>query len=178
MRVFIGALTSILLASTAHADSAKFCAEIPTWPPGSEVPSNDKYLAANIGKPVDAKFVAEHYKKSDWVLIDARADSDRAIGKIPGAVLATSDSKDASKHEFTKEILEQKLGEYFQAKGAPVTSFDDLKSKKIALFCNGRKCHRSSHAACELVKLGFSPDNIFLLLGGFPEWKDAGLPIR
>ncbi len=59
-------------------------------------------------------------------------------------------------------------------------SIEELANNyKFIIYCNGKKCHRSSYGACLLrTKIGVPAKNVYLMLGGFPEWKAAGYPVR
>lgn len=46
----------------------------------------------------------------------------------------------------------------------------------IVCYCNGHSCLRSSKAAEDLVKWGFT--KVYYYRDGFPAWKDAGNPVE
>jgi len=88
------------------------------------------------------------------VFIDVRKDKDWQAGRIPGA-----------EHlELHKVFNEASLGKFVK------------KNQMVVFYCNGPKCLRSSHASAEAVKWGFTKVNYFR--GGFPAWKEAGLPVE
>jgi len=163
------------------ADLDKFCKEVPNWPKGQEVPPDASYKG--IAKPVDGAFTKDKWdkmKKGDksagkWLIIDARSKPDRSVGKVPKAALITADYKDDSKNEFKDSILVKKINKKLKTKYASVKDMTDVN---LIVFCNGKKCHRSSFGACQLRKLGLKVDQVHVMLGGFPEWKDRGYPVR
>jgi rhodanese-related sulfurtransferase len=53
-----------------------------------------------------------------------------------------------------------------------------MNEVRFIVFCNGRKCHRSTFGACKLRDMGIPRENVYVMLGGFPEWKDAGYPTK
>jgi rhodanese-related sulfurtransferase len=50
------------------------------------------------------------------------------------------------------------------------------KSQKLILYCESGECHRSMCAAEKALSLGFN--NIFIMKGGLPAWKEAGYAIE
>jgi rhodanese-related sulfurtransferase len=161
---------------------SEFCSEVPKWPRGQAVPSSREYLNAHVGTPVEVDFMKSRYRKKGWVLIDARGQKDRATGKIPKTVLMTSDYNNPELNEITLENFVNKVSRHIkkQDKLDNSPSLEELRSDyKYIIFCNGRKCHRSSAGACTLrMDIGIPEENLFLMLGGYPEWKAAGYPIR
>jgi rhodanese-related sulfurtransferase len=45
----------------------------------------------------------------------------------------------------------------------------------IVVYCNGYGCHDSMDLADKLLRAGYQ--QVFVFEGGFPEWRDAGLPV-
>ena len=116
------------------------------------------------------------------MIIDARGQKDRAVGKIPKTVMMTSDYNDQSLNEITLENFTSKVTKYLK-KHEKIDNSPSLETLsndyKYIIFCNGKKCHRSSYGACQLrMNIGIPEENIFLMLGGYPEWKEAGYPTR
>ena len=158
-----------------------FCEGVPDWPKGSEVPAASKY--AGVAKVVDGAFTKSKWDKmkgkdfseGKWVIIDARSKPDRSVGKVPKSVMLTADYKNASKNEIKEALVVKKVNKRLKSS---YKSLADMTDVNYILFCNGKKCHRSSFGACELRKLGVPENKLFLMLGGFPEWKDRGYPTR
>lgn len=146
------------------------------------VPDQSVYLGAHIGTPVDASFAKSKYLKKGWVIIDVRGQKDRAVGKIPKTVMMTTDHANPALNETTEENFIEKvtmyLKKYEKINHSP--SLEELRNNyKYIIFCNGKTCHRSSYGACLLrMNIGIPEENLFLMLGGYPEWKAAGYPTR
>jgi len=172
-----------MMSSISQAEPlTEFCSEVPKWPRGQLVPDNSKYLDAKVGTPVDAGFTKSKYLEKGWVMIDARGQKDRAVGKIPKTVMMTADYNDPALNEITLENFTSKITKYLK-KHEKLDNSPSLevlsKDYKYIIFCNGKKCHRSSYGACQLrMNIGIPEENIFLMLGGYPEWKEAGYPTR
>ncbi len=164
------------------ATLAEFCSEIPKWPRGQLAPNDAEYLDAKIGTPVDAVFTKSKYRKKGWVIIDSRGQKDRATGKIPKSVMMTADYTNPEMNEITSNNFTEKITRYLKRyeKIDHSPSLEELRNNyKYIVFCNGRKCHRSSYGACLLrIDIGVPEENVFLMLGGYPEWKKAGYPTR
>ena len=176
----IGVAMFVALHTISAPEWTALCEEVPRWPKGQEVPPNETYQ--NLATPVDGAFVQGRWKvmkegssKEQWVIIDTRSKPDRSVGKIPRAVLLTSDYHDVQKHEIKDAKLIKKVNKRLKKQYASIQGMQDVR---FILFCNGRKCHRSSFAACELRRMGVPKDHIFVMLGGFPEWKSRGFPVR
>ncbi|MDH5446770.1 MAG: rhodanese-like domain-containing protein [Gammaproteobacteria bacterium] len=46
----------------------------------------------------------------------------------------------------------------------------------IVLYCNGKKCMRSSKASIKAVKWGYK--KVYYFRDGFPAWKKSGYPVE
>jgi len=182
-RTILTLVVLVMVSGIAQATPlSEFCSEIPDWPRGQLVPNHSEYLDAHVGTPVDATFAKSKYRTKGWVIIDARGQKDRSVGKIPKTVMMTSDYvnpalNEISEENFTKTITAY-LKKYEKINHSP--SLEELKNDyKYIIFCNGKRCHRSSYGACQLrMNIGISEENVFLMLGGYPEWKGAGYPTR
>ncbi|SMF51823.1 rhodanese-like domain-containing protein [Pseudobacteriovorax antillogorgiicola] len=172
---------ALLLAADAYGKTwQKFCEEVPDWPKGSVVPGDEAYKG--VAKPVDGAFTKGKWdmmKKGSssekWIIIDARSKSDRGVGKIPKSAMITADYKDDSKNQFKEKTIVKKVNKMLKSSYG---SLADMKDVRFILFCNGKKCHRSSFGACEMRKMGVPENQLFVMLGGFPEWKDRNYPTR
>jgi len=183
MRTILTLVILFMMSSISQATTlSEFCSEIPKWPRGQLVPDYSEYLDAQVGTPVDASFAKSKYRKKRWVIIDARGQKDRAVGKIPKTVMMTSDYTNLSLNEINEENFTRKITAYLKKyeKINHSPSLEDLKNDyKYIIFCNGKKCHRSSHGACQLrMDIGVPEENLYIMLGGYPEWETAGYPIR
>ena len=183
MRILLSLVILLMVSGISHARPiSEFCKEVPKWPRGQLVPEYSEYLDADVGTPVEADFTKSRYRKKGWVIIDARGQKDRAVGKIPKTVLMTADYKDPALNEITQENFSKKITKYLkkQEKIDHQPSMDELRNDyKYVIFCNGKKCHRSSYGACLLrMDIGIPEENVFIMLGGYPEWKEAGYPVR
>ena len=166
----------LFVVNAGHAaDYKSFCSGVAGWEAGKEIPPAAEYssLAKAI---VSAKEASELAAAPDVAFIDARSEEDRKSGRIPHTLAIVSDSKAPAKHQFSDEkMVVEKLNKHFNTKYQSIAEF---KKEKIVLFCNGTKCHRSTFAACSLRNMGFPQDHLYLMLGGFGEWKTAGLPVK
>lgn len=183
MRIVLCLAISLIMVSISHAKTlTEFCSEVPEWPRGQLVPDNSVYLDAHVGTPVDVDFMKSKYEKKEWVLIDSRGQKNRSISKIPKTVLMTADYNNPELNEITADKFIEKvsrhLKKYHKVDHSP--SLEELRNDyKYIVFCNGRKCHRSSYGACLLrMKIGIPEENLFMMFGGYPEWKAKGYPVR
>ena len=100
-------------------------------------------------KQVDPQGAVMLFNHEDALLLDVRADSEFADGRIPKA------------RHIPLGQLQKRLGE-----------LDKFKAKPIVAVC--RTGSRSSHACRILRKAGF--ENVNNLAGGMSAWGQAGLP--
>jgi hypothetical protein len=166
----------------------KICSQIKKWPKGQDVrkiPGLKAYSQHNIGTVVSGKFAMSKIRKKNWIVIDARDRATKlATGLVANTIDIISDYQDDSLHEYKKNIIVSKLSTKKNKKFLKrreiknILFFRDFKRIKVILFCNGYKCHRSSFAACELRRMGFPYENLFLSLGGYPELIEAGAKIK
>ena len=183
MRTILFLVILLMMSGISEAKSlSEFCSEVPEWPRGQEVPADSVYLSAHVGTPVDVNFMKSKYRKEGWVLIDARGQKDRAVGKIPKTVMMTSDYKNPMLNEITMENFINKVTKHIKKQNKKDNNplLAELRHDyKYIIFCNGKKCHRSSYGACLLRKnIGIPEENLFIMLGGYPEWKASGYPVR
>ncbi|GFO75335.1 adenylate cyclase [Bathymodiolus platifrons methanotrophic gill symbiont] len=50
------------------------------------------------------------------------------------------------------------------------------KNQPVVFYCNGDMCQRSAIASKKAVAWGWT--KVFYYRGGFPDWKNAGLPLE
>ncbi len=183
MRIILTLVILFMMSGISQAKPlSEFCSEIPKWPRGQLVPDYSEYLDAHVGTPVDASFTKSKYRKKGWVIIDTRGQKDRAVGKIPKTVMMSTDYTNPALNEITVENFTRKITKHLKKheKISYSPSLEELRNDyKYIIFCNGKKCHRSSYGACLLrMNIGIPEENLFLMLGGYPEWKEAGYPTR
>lgn len=90
------------------------------------------------------------------VFIDSRSGKDWDAGRIPGA-----------------EHIDIKGADWNEAN---VVKAAGGKDKEVVMYCNGEKCLRSSQAAAEALKWGFT--KVYYYRDGFPSWQAAGYPVE
>jgi rhodanese-related sulfurtransferase len=88
------------------------------------------------------------------LFVDLRKENMWNSGRIPGAVWLEM------KSAFTQEALESEAA----------------KDEALVFYCSGVRCPRSAKACEKALSWGFTNVNYFR--GGFPAWKNAGLPIE
>lgn len=183
MKYIILVLAVFFSSPSAWAEPlTEFCNKIPAWPLGQLVPDHQSYIDATVGTPIEPEFMKSKYRTKGWVFIDARGQEDRSVGKIPKTVLMAADYRDPELNELTPDNFVAQINKYLK-KYQGVKKELSLKALannyKFIIYCNGKKCHRSSYGACLLrTKIGVPVDNVYIMLGGFPEWKAAGYPVR
>lgn len=89
------------------------------------------------------------------VLVDARDGIPYAEGHLPGALSLPLGEVDARLDGFRRQV----------AVGQP-----------LVIYCNGYGCPDSFDLGVRLLKEGYRDVRVFE--GGFPEWRDAGLPVE
>ncbi len=88
----------------------------------------------------------------DWLLLDARLPEQYEEGRLPGAILATSDT--------IIERAEQLIPD---------------RSTTVVTYCGSLSCRRSSRAAERLAGLGY---RAIEFPGGLAEWREQGYPVE
>ncbi len=89
------------------------------------------------------------------LVLDARRAADYYAGRIPGA-LSLPDARRAEAYPLLAEFL--------------------TPDQPILVYCSGRTCDESLDLCLYLREMGHT--NLVLYLGGFAEWKEAGLPVE
>ncbi len=180
LTVFLG-----LTSSAFSKDWKALCKEIPKWPESKKIPPFTEYdqlahtLSVDEGRDRWEEFKKWRRTKGatgkKWIFLDTRGKPDRIVGVIPRSIPLTSDPYDASKHEVTAENIIKKLNLVLDK---TYKTIKDTQKDNIyfVVFCNGKNCHRTSYAACSLREMGFSRDDIFLMLEGYPGWVKKGYP--
>lgn len=131
---------------------------------------------------IDAETLADHYTDPGWVIVDCRFDLlDKSIGRqhyqaahIPGAVYAHLEDDlsipmgpmgEGGRHPLPPlEQMRAVFGRFGIGQGTQVVAYDDT----------------SGHYAARLwwMLRFMGHDAVALLDGGWPAWRDAGLPVR
>ncbi len=98
--------------------------------------------------------VKELHAQQQAVFIDARDPFAFAEGHISGALSLPLGEADTGMVGFMAKT--------------PFTT-------PIVVYCNGYGCHDSMELANKLLRAGYQ--QVYVFEGGFPEWRDAGLPL-
>ena len=101
-------------------------------------------------EPIDKQELLKRARRREVVVIDVRPHGEYAAGHIAGAVSVP----------FSE--LERRLSKL-------------PRSRRIVAYCRGRYCVLAAQAVRVLRKRGFKAVR---LSEGFPEWREAGLPIE
>lgn len=89
------------------------------------------------------------------VLVDARDGVPYADGHLPGALNLSLGEVDAQLAGFRQQVAAEKM---------------------LVIYCNGYGCPDSFDLGVRLLQEGYRDVRVFE--GGFPEWRDAGLPVE
>ncbi|PLX86799.1 MAG: rhodanese-like domain-containing protein [Desulfuromonas sp.] len=89
------------------------------------------------------------------VLVDARDWEPFAEGHLPGAVSLPLADVDNLLSRFRQAVQ---------------------LDRPLVIYCNGYGCPDSYDLALRLIKAGYLDVRVFE--GGYPEWRDAGLPVE
>ena len=113
-----------------------------------------------MAKPGDPAFVSlqdviEIQEHKSATLLDARSSEEFSTGHIPT-------SRSLPFYEMDTKQAAAVEGLYADS--------------PIVIYCEGVGCELSFFLGRELQKQGYT--NIKIFYGGYPEWKDAGLPIE
>lgn len=110
--------------------------------------------AARLPQPVLLAEVRE-LAATGAVPVDARDAALYAEGHLPGAISLPLGEADARLAGFRAQV--------------------DVR-RTLVLYCNGYGCPDSFDLGLQLIKAGYQDVRVFE--GGFPEWRDAGLPVE
>lgn len=102
---------------------------------------------------IDLGQAMENFESGSAVFVDAREEAFYSLGHIPKAL-------NLPRSEF--------------AKAYPGFASQAAKTAALILYCSERECQDGLIVAKALLGLGFSDVRVFL--GGWQEWKEAGLP--
>jgi rhodanese-related sulfurtransferase len=104
--------------------------------------------------PLGLAQVKEFFDRRDALLVDARDAADYRKGHIAGAV------------SLPLGTVEERLSAFLRR--APLTA-------TLVVYCNGFDCHDSGKLGQRLLAAGYR--EVYVYLGGFPEWQAAGYPV-
>lgn len=108
--------------------------------------------AANTSPlPIGLMQAKELFDRQGATFVDARDKESYADGHIKGALSLPLAETDDGMARFKAEVKPQAT---------------------LVVYCNGFDCHDSIDLGERLIKEGY--ENVYVFLGGFPEWKDAG----
>ncbi|HKZ15954.1 MAG TPA: rhodanese-like domain-containing protein [Geobacteraceae bacterium] len=109
----------------------------------------------DIPMPAGLMQVKEMFDRKEAVLVDARDDLVFGREHIKGAVPMPVGLFDRRIADFTAKV--------------PL-------SAAVVVYCSGYGCHDSMTIGKKLMARGYR--QVFVYEGGYPEWKDAGLPVE
>lgn len=122
----------------------------PTSLPGAKIISAaEARLLIEKGVPVYDVRVAEEYRH----------------GHVPGAISLPYNESSAKEVGFDVADDQFALNRLPKDKNAP-----------FMMYCDGTICWKSYKSAVMAIKAGWK--NVYWFRGGFPEWKEAGLPVE
>jgi rhodanese-related sulfurtransferase len=96
----------------------------------------------------------QHLVSSGGLVVDARSPEIFAMGHIDGAVSLPVDELDSALPQFLDHVSRDRV---------------------IITYCSGFGCPDSFDLGVRLIEAGFLDVRVFE--GGYPEWRDAGLPV-
>ena len=105
--------------------------------------------------PLGLAQVKEFFDRRDALIVDARDAAAYRKGHIAGAV------------SLPLGTVEERLPTFKNR--APLTA-------ALVVYCNGFDCHDSGALGRRLLAAGYR--EVYVYLGGFPEWQSAGYPVR
>ena len=118
-------------------------------------PSSTTVAQGGSPLPMGLMQVKEFYDRKEAVFVDARDGTTYSAGHMKGA-----ESLPVGEAEAKVRQLKGKV---------PLTSI-------LVVYCNGYDCHDSMDLGKKLLKAGYQ--TVFVFEGGYPEWKDAMLPVE
>ncbi len=89
------------------------------------------------------------------VFVDARADGPYKKGHIPGAVQCDYYRIE----QYMDSVLDRVMG-----------------ASKVIVYCHGGECEDSLYVCSELLQMEVPWDRIYLFVGGWEAWEEAGMP--
>jgi len=114
-------------------------------------------VAAPTNPPLPQPVLLEEVRElaaAGAVLVDARDTPLFAGGHLPGAASLPLGEFEARLDDFQRQVT---------------------ATRTIIIYCNGYGCEDSFDLGLRLLAAGYQDVRVFE--GGFPEWRDAGLPV-
>lgn len=105
--------------------------------------------------PLGLMQTKEIYDRKEVAFVDARDTETYAAGHIKGALSLPLGEADAGMAAFNSRVK---------------------KEATIVVYCNGFDCRDSMDLGKRLLKAGYL--KVYVFLGGYPEWRDAGYPVE
>lgn len=96
-------------------------------------------------------------------IYDVRVPEEYAVAHVPGATLLPYKEASAKEVGFDPSDDQFALNKLPKDKNAP-----------FMMYCDGTICWKSYKSAVMAIQAGWK--NVYWFRGGFPEWKEAGLP--
>lgn len=96
---------------------------------------------------------------------DVRGEEEYKTAHVPGAILVSYKEGSAKEVGFDPADDQFALNKLPKDKNAP-----------FMMYCDGTICWKSYKSAVMAIQAGWK--NVYWFRGGFPEWKEAGLPIE
>ncbi len=122
---------------------------------GTPASSSASQHKSDIPLPAGLMQVKDLFERGEAVFVDARDDLVFARGHVKGALPLPVGPFDARIADFTAKV--------------PLTA-------TVVVYCNGYACHDSMMIGKKLMNRGYR--HVLVFEGGYPEWKDAGLPVE
>jgi rhodanese-related sulfurtransferase len=99
--------------------------------------------------------LAEVQAMNQAILVDARISELYAAGHLPTALSLPYAEAESHLDDFSVRVP---------------------KNRSLILYCSGYGCSDSFDLGVLLLQLGYN--DVMVFEGGFPEWRDAGLPLE
>jgi rhodanese-related sulfurtransferase len=96
---------------------------------------------------------------------DVRDEEAYSMGRVPGAHFVPY-----------KEVSAKEVGFDASEDQFALNKLPKDKNSPLVMYCDGTICWKSYKSATMAIQAGWK--NIYWFRGGFPEWKEAGLPIE
>jgi len=147
---------------------------------------NSLKLAMNASSKADFKGVASMLNTTPTVLPGAKLVTAAEVRELVAKGTPVYDVR--VEEEYLKAHIPGALSVTYRESSAKEVGFDPgddqwalnrlPKDKNAAfiVYCDGTICWRGYKAASMAVKAGYK--NVYWFRGGFPEWKEAGLPVE
>lgn len=151
MRVFRSFMRAAsLLAFCAIALAPARAGEVPGNLPGAAI-----VTAENVKRLLD----------SGVLVVDTRVGNEYAESHIKGAVNVPYKEKSEKSRKFDSRMDQFDLSRLPADKNAP-----------IVFYCNAGECWKSYKASLVAIRNGYK--QVYWFRGGYPEWKEKGLPVE